>query len=165
MLIWTPLPPEPSFLMKGLANRQSHTPILPPDIGDGPSDPMPSWSQAVIQHATEDAFPSVLVPVSLQPINKPPLQDPDSDTRTCNSTSVANLYVGNPFYPLQFTTQVMTDASPTDWGTHCNNHKVHALWSKRGRKLYRHHLELLVVIKAFCALQCLPLGRGVQAAT
>ena len=49
--------------------------------------------------------------------------------------------------------------SPTCWGAHCGPHKIHALWSRSEKLLHINHLEMLVVIKAFCAFYLLIVGQ------
>ena len=75
-----------------------------------------------------------------------------------------NLHIGRPFKALWLAVQVTMDASPMGWGAHCKNVTIHGLWSPLEVGLHISHLELLEVIKAFCAFESLLTG-CVQVAT
>ena len=149
---------SPSAIRKNICSSHSTSPR-----SDGLHDVCPCPCQA------KDAGPPGLVAFSFQCHDKSSIQASPSHTRAGGTvklwTSNTNFLMGLPFRPLQLTTQVTTDASPTGWGTHCGPHKIHASWSKRERLLHINHLEMWAVIKAFRAFHPLLVGRGAQVIT
>ena len=80
-------------------------------------------------------------------------------------TMTNNLSLGRLFHPPYPSIQVMTDASPSGWGAHCQELRVHSLWTLHQRTIDINQLELLAVIKAFQAfLPCIQ-GRVIQLVT
>ena len=77
----------------------------------------------------------------------------------------ANLFIGRPFAPLQLSTQVTTDASPTGWGAHCNSLRIQAPWAQAEKSLHINNLELLAIFKALHTFESLITGRAIQVTT
>ena len=71
--------------------------------------------------------------------------------------------MGHFFCPLQPMIQIMTDASITGWGAHCNNLRIHDTWSHTEKTL--HNLELLAIFKVLKASEPLVTSNIVQITT